>query len=75
MPSIHKNIEIKDKVAVVIFLTPEQYESLKLTAEALGCTISEAFSKMFEITGKWDIEFQKTIAEKVLKGFKEESKR
>jgi hypothetical protein len=60
----------EDKVAVVLFLTTEQYESLRLMAEFLGCSISDAFAKIMEIAQSWDDEFKQTIVERILKGLK-----
>jgi|GEM_PF-5445676 hypothetical protein len=60
----------EDKVAVVMFFTPEQYEALKLVAEALGCSISDAFSKIMEIVESWDSGFKQAIAERTFKGLK-----
>jgi hypothetical protein len=60
----------EDKVAVVLFLTKEQYEALKLVAEFLGCSISDAFAKIMEIAQSWDSEFKQTIAERTFKGLK-----
>jgi hypothetical protein len=60
----------EDKVAVVLFLTKEQYEALKLVAEFLGCSISDAFAKIMEIAQSWDSEFKQTIAERTFKRLK-----
>ena len=75
MSNIPESNKLKDKIAVVIFLSPEQYEELKLTCEALGCTISEFFQKVHEITSKWNLEFKEFIVSELLKGWKKEFKR
>jgi len=75
MSGISESDKLKGKVAVVIFLTREQYKELKSTCEALGCTISEFFQKVYEVTSKWDLNFKGSIVSKLLKDWKEESKR
>lgn len=75
MSNISKSSKLKDKIAVVIFLTPDQYEELKTTCEALGCSISEFFQKVHEVTSKWDLKFKELIVSELLKDLKEEFKR
>jgi hypothetical protein len=56
----------QEKVAVLLILNKEVYEALKDWAELLGCTISEAIEKTFQIVKEWDEKTKEFIAKKAI---------
>ena len=56
----------QEKVAVLLVLKKEVYEALEGWAELLGCTISEAVEKTFQIVKEWDEKTKEFIAKKAV---------